>query len=103
MRYLIASPRVHLPRISIGGKHDRDHDRNDEYDSIMEHVESRAKHYPKTWDSHIGKSGGRMAIVEMEYSELMSVKSSGSHAEIERELLDLAAACICALHKMKSM
>lgn len=44
-----------------------------------------------------------MSVVEMEYKELMDHKASGSRSGMEKELTDLAAACICALHKMKSM
>ena len=68
-------PRIHLPRVSIGSD---DHD--DDYE--------RDSHYQ---------------IVEMEYKELMTEKADGSHHGIEKELTDLAAACICALRKMKSM
>lgn len=50
-----------------------------------------------------GAVGGLMSIVEMEYKELMTEKADGSHHGIEKELTDLAAACICALRKMKSM
>lgn len=109
-------PRVHLPRISIGGSdHDSEHrkrdhrrgrDRHDygdhEHGAAMAEVMDRTKHYPKTWAAHIDKPGGLMAIVEMEYKELMAEKASGSHHEIVDELTDLAAACICAIHEMKS-
>ena len=97
-------PSVHLPRVENGGKgHDGDYDREHEHDSVMGSVIARTKHYPKTWDAHIDKPGGLMSIVEMEYKELMTEKADGSHHGIEKELTDLAAACICALRKMKSM
>ncbi|UGL62517.1 hypothetical protein JLBYU41_66 [Escherichia phage JLBYU41] len=97
-------PRVHLPRVVIGGKdNDGDYDRDHEHDSVMGSVIERTKHHPKTWDAHIDKPGGLMSIVEMEYKELMTEKADGSHHGIEKELTDLAAACICALRKMKSM
>lgn len=107
MKILVAGyhlPRVHLPRVVIGGNsHDRDYDRDHEHDAVMGSVIERTKHYPKTWDAHIDKPGGLMSIVEMEYKELMTEKADGSHHGIEKELTDLAAACICALRKMKSM
>ena len=96
--------REHFPRVVIGGNgHDRDYDRDHEHDAVMGSVIERTKHYPKTWDAHIDKPGGLMSIVEMEYKELMTEKADGSHHGIEKELTDLAAACICALRKMKSM
>lgn len=107
MKILVAGyhlPRVHLPRVVIGGNgHDGDYDRDHEHDAVMGSVLERTKHYPKTWDAHIDKPGGLMSIVEMEYKELMTEKADGSHHGIEKELTDLAAACICALRKMKSM
>ncbi|QHR65790.1 hypothetical protein H1N92_gp75 [Escherichia phage aaroes] len=107
MKILVAGyhlPRVHLPRVVIEGNgHDRDYDRDHEHDAVMGSVIERTKHHPKTWDAHIDKPGGLMSIVEMEYKELMTEKADGSHHGIEKELTDLAAACICALRKMKSM
>lgn len=107
MKILVAGyhlPRVHLPRVVIGGNvNDRDYDRDHEHDAVMGSVIERTKHYPKTLDAHIDKPGGLMSIVEMEYKELMTEKADGSHHGIEKELTDLAAACICALRKMKSM
>lgn len=97
-------PSVHLPLVVIGGNgYDGDYDRDHEHDSVMGSVIERTKHYPKAWDAHIDKPGGLMSIVEMEYKELMTEKADGSHHGIEKELTDLAAACICALRKMKSM
>lgn len=96
-------PRIHLPRVSIGNDDHDDYERDSKHDSVMGSVMERTKHYPKTWDAHIDKPGGLMSIVEMEYKELMTEKADGSHHGIEKELTDLAAACICALRKMKSM
>ena len=45
----------------------------------------------------------RLPRIEMEYKELMEKKAYGSRAGIEKELTDLAAACICALKKIKHM
>ena len=97
-------PRIHLPRVLIGSDdHDDDYERDSKHDSVIGSVMERTKHYPKTWDAHIDKPGGLMSIVEMEYKELITEKADGSHHGIEKELTDLAAACICALRKMKSM
>ncbi|UPT52982.1 hypothetical protein [Hafnia phage yong3] len=74
-----------------------------EHGSIMAAIEARMENPPHTWAAHHGKAGGMMSIVEMEYMELMDAKSSGSKHSIEKELADLAAACMCALKKMKDM
>lgn len=96
-------PKIALPRVVIGSHEDKHHDdyhlRDHEHDSIMGNVHERISNPPHTWAAHYDKPGGMMAIVEMEYKELMDRKESGAKAGIEKELTDLAAACICALKK----
>lgn len=97
-------PRVRLPRITYGeSEHERHHKRDHEYDSVMAEVHERMVEHPSTWHNYLDKTDGMMSIVEMEYKELMEKKASGSRAGIEKELTDLAAACICALKKIKHM
>ena len=100
-------PRIHLPRIVIGSDKEKDHDgyryADHEHDTAMGNVHERIKNPPHTWEAYHDKPGGLMAIVEMEYKELMAEKAESSKHGIEKELTDLAAACICALKKMKSM
>lgn len=100
-------PRIHLPRIVIGSDEEKDHDdyhsRTHEHDPVMADVHGRVSKPPHTWQAYRDKPGGMMEIVEMEYKELMAEKATTSKSGIEKELTDLAAACICALHKMKSM
>lgn len=74
-----------------------------EHGTTMAHVKSRMENPPHTWAAYHDKPGGMMSIVEMEYRELMEKKTEGSTSGIEKELTDLAAACICALKKMKAM
>lgn len=74
-----------------------------EHGSVMATIKERMENPPHTWASYHGKPGGMMSIVEMEYTELMDAKSSGSKHSIEKELTDLAAACMCAIKKMKDM
>lgn len=97
-------PRVRLPRITYGeSDHDRNHKRYHEDDSVMAEVHERMVEHPSTWYEYLGKTDGMISIIEMEYRELMEKKSYGSRADIEKELTDLAAACICALKKLKHM
>lgn len=71
--------------------------------TTMAHVQGRMENPPHTWAAYHDKPGGMMSIVEMEYRELMEAKTEGVHSAIEKELTDLAAACMCALKKMKAM
>lgn len=87
-------PRVKLPRIVLGSDSDCEHD------PVFDHVHERMEHHPTTWDSHMGTHEGAMAIVEMEYKELMARKAEGAKAGIKKELTDLAAACSNALKMM---
>ncbi|QIN92515.1 hypothetical protein [Phage NBSal001] len=100
-------PRIHLPRIVIGShedkKHDDHHYGDHEHGSAMADVHERISKPPHTWKEYQDKPGGLISIVEMEYKELMAEKADSSKSGIEKELTDLAAACICALKKMKSM
>lgn len=103
---------VALPYYRVGHHdHDkeeyRDHDgflvRSHESLPVMADVHERMEDPPHTWAAYRDKPGGRMTIVEMEYQELMTAKAEGSKAGMIKELTDLAAACICAIEKMKSM
>lgn len=96
-------PRVTMARISFGGGDSEHEELDHKHHHAMKKVAHRMEDHPKTWDSYIDQPGGMMSIVEMEYSELMEKKADGSLAGIEKELTDLAAACICALSKMKNM
>lgn len=80
--------------------HDRHASGSYEHGSVMANVHERLENPPHTWASYHDKPGGLIAIVEMEYRELMEEKAEGSHSGIKKELTDLAAACICALKKM---
>lgn len=98
-------PRVAIPRITIstGDKdHDKSYDRDTRHHAILSTIDERAKDHPSTWDQYIDQPGGMMEIVEMEYAELMEQKSASSRHGVEKELTDLAAACLCALKKMKA-
>lgn len=98
-------PRVTMARITFGddGSEHEEPDHKHKHHQAMKEVADRMEDHPKTWDAYIDQPGGMMSIVEMEYSELMEKKADGSRAGIEKELTDLAAACICALNKMKTM
>lgn len=67
-----------------------------EYGSAMARVKERLHKHPSTWAAHGTSKSGLMAIVAMEYQELMEAKASGDEKHIEKELCDLAAACIRA-------
>lgn len=106
MRIVIAGyrmPKIHLPRIHIGG--DDESRKRDSYygDSPIAHVMEKIDNKPQTWAAHMGKPDGMMQIVEMEYKELMEKKASGSKSDMRKELEELAAACIVALERMKDM
>ena len=107
MRIVIAGyhmPKIHLPRIHIGGDDHESRKRDSYYgDSPIAHVMEKIDNKPQTWAAHMGKPDGMMQIVEMEYKELMEKKASGSKSDIRKELEELAAACIVALEKMKEM
>ncbi|WPJ68490.1 hypothetical protein OMDBNIEC_00004 [Salmonella phage STP-SP5] len=105
-------PKVALPVIRVGDhkKHeheeyhyDSSHARSHESVSAMADVHERMEKPPHTWEAYHDKPGGLMSIVEMEYRELMECKKEGHREGIKKELTDLAAACICALEKMKDM
>ena len=112
-----ALPHVRLPTIALphlvykSNEHhkeeyrerDKLHAGDHESMAVMADVHQRMEQPPSTWAAYSSKSGGMMSIVEMEYRELMEKKAEGSHTGVEKELTDLAAACICALKKMKAM
>lgn len=98
-------PRIAIPRITIhtGDKdHDQSYDRDARHHAILSAIDERAKNHPSTWEQYIDQQGGMMDIVAMEYAELMEQRSAGSIHGLEKELTDLAAACLCALKKMKA-
>lgn len=107
MRIVIAGyhmPKIHLPRIHIGGGEHESMKRESYYgDSPIAHVMEKIDNKPHTWAAHMGKPDGMMQIVEMEYKELMEKKASGSKSDMRKELEELAAACIVALERMKDM
>ena len=92
-------PHMRLAVITHGDGDKCDH--YGEHGHIMQRVHKRAKDYPATWREHLAKPGGHMEIVAMEYSELMTQRSGGTREGVEKELTDLAAACICALKHMR--
>lgn len=104
-------PRVALPTIKVGSDdhekeeyhHDSSATGSHEHVAAMSDVHARMERPPHTWATYHDKPGGMMSIVEMEYRELMECKREGSHEGIKKELTDLAAACLCALTKMKDM
>lgn len=106
-------PKVALPRISVGEhhhehekeeyKHAHSYARDHEHMAAMSNVLDRMEEPPHTWAAYHDKPGGMMSIVEMEYRELMECKKEGNREGIMKELTDLAAACTCALQKMKDM
>lgn len=115
-------PRVHMARIVIKTDHEEEeydhphkwhHRKEKEHDShaygshelspAMADVHERMESPPHTWKEYHGKPGGMMSIVEMEYRELMTRKGEGSVTGMKKELIDLAAACICAAEKMHDM
>lgn len=71
-------------------------------DPVMESIHERIESPPATWKAYESRSGGSMAIVEMEYRELMRANEEGSRADVEKELIDLAAACANALYETKA-
>lgn len=79
-----------------GKHHAMDHEHHHAVREVME----RVKDHPASWEPYIGQDGGAVAIVKMEYAELMEAKSSGSKHAMRKELEDLAAACIHALKTM---
>lgn len=97
-------PRIALPYIRTGSKH-HDHYASGDYESVsaISDVHERMEDPPSTWSAYKDKPAGRMTIVEMEYAELMACKVEGSKAGMIKELTDLAAACICAIEKLRTM
>lgn len=67
---------------------------------LMAEVRERLANPPSSWRSYAGHQNEVMAIIEMEYRELVQAKASGDKKSIRRELGDLAAACI---HAEKSL
>lgn len=85
--------------IVMGGKSPKEPDHvPDSPDSpAMAEVRERLANPPATWRAYAGHSGAMMAIVEMEYKELMAAREGGTSKDVEKELTDLAAACLNAL------
>lgn len=76
------------------------HDHDSKRVEHVEHMESvaaihhRLKNHPPTWDAYGTSKSDLMAIISMEYQELMQAKASGDDEAIEKEACDLAAACV---------
>lgn len=68
------------------------------YGDSVEEVLDELANPPRTWASYGTNIADLMAIIAMEYQELMAAKAEGNEKKIEEELEDLAAACIHA-HK----
>lgn len=69
--------------------------------AIMADVQKHMENPPHSWKAYADQPGGALAIVEMEYRELMQAIATGNKADIELELFELAAASMMALKKMK--
>lgn len=67
---------------------------------VVEAVHARLENPPATWSAYAGHPNSVMAIIDMEHQELAYAKASGDPVAIEKELVDLAAACICALNAL---
>lgn len=67
---------------------------------VLHEVREHLADPPATWRAYAGQPNEMMAIIEMEYRELVQAKSSGDTKAIKQELVDLAAACV---HAAKSM
>jgi len=77
-----------------GKAHAMDHKYGDSVDEILDELVRP----PASWAAYGTDHAGLMAIIGMEYAELMAAKAEGNMQKIEEELEDLAAACIHA-HK----
>lgn len=67
---------------------------------IVAAVHERLESPPATWGAYAGRPDAGVAIVEMEFQELVAARHSGSDHQVKKELTDLAAACIRALKEM---
>lgn len=102
-----------LPRLTYSTPENHDYQKEanhyvhysgtDEYDPIMANVHERVKNHSRVMRKHYGKRDGLMPLIKMEYDELIADHADGDAYEIEKELYDLAVACICAISEMKSM
>lgn len=70
------------------------------YARTLHEIGERAENPPLTWAPYKGKRHGLFEIIEMEHAELQAMRESGTHPQVVKELVDLAAACMCAAHKM---
>lgn len=66
----------------------------------LHEVGERIEEPPLTWAPYRGKKHGLFEIVEMEYRELQAMRESGTHAQVVKELIDLAAAATLAANLM---
>lgn len=101
MKYITSGyqlPHIVLPRLVIKEKrHDRSTDRDHEHDPIIRRIEHTISRRPESWSGYSDLTGA----VIMEYGEFMTCRSDGDQDGMERELIELAAACICAIKEMK--
>lgn len=74
--------------------------KRDSYARTLHEIGERAETPPLTWAPYMGQRHGLFDIIEMEHAELQAMRESGTHQQIIKELVDLAAACMCAAHKM---
>lgn len=63
-------------------------------------VEGRIEHHPLTWAPYLGQKHGLFDIIEMEHRELEAMRESGTHQQVVKELIDLAAAATMAANRM---
>lgn len=63
-------------------------------------VEERVEQHPLTWAPYLGQKHGLFDIVEMEFNELQEMRESGTHPQVVKELIDLAAAATLAANRM---
>lgn len=97
-------PRLTLPTIRIGERDhygDKDHDSG--YEPIIKRICDRIDHHPDSWKPYILGGESMVGAVEMEYGEMMDYRQRGDLNGVERELVDIAAACMVALKRMKRM
>lgn len=63
-------------------------------------VESRIATPPATWKAYVGQKDGLFDVIEMEFRELEAMRESGTHQQVVKELVDLAAAATLAANRM---
>lgn len=69
-----------------------------ETDPLVATVLERMENPPVTWAAYAKHPESLMAIIAMEYQELLQARASGDEFAVTKELTDLAAACMEALN-----